>query len=72
MLGWSRRGLLDSSVFRRGIRWSFLPEKAMRSASCARTGGGELDDGRMGPGKRGGEIEVIVAFLYVHTECVCD
>lgn len=44
----------------------------MRSASCARTGGGEMDDGRMGLGKRGGEIEVIVAFLYVHTEGVCD
>lgn len=23
-------------------------------------------------GKRGGEIEVVVAFLYVHTEGVCD
>lgn len=37
----------------------------MRSASCARTGGGELNDGRMGPEKRGGEIEVIVAFLHL-------
>lgn len=44
----------------------------MRSASCARTGGGGLDDGRMGPGKRGGENQVIVAFLCVHTEGVCD
>lgn len=44
----------------------------MRRASYARTGGGELDDGRMGPGMRGGEIEAIVPFLYVNTEGVCD